>query len=98
MVLIQLAMINLYFTWFNLLPAYPLDGGNTLEALLNTITSQIWAQRIVSVLGLMVAAYLVIIAIPTLPRSIFLLMLAFFIAELNYAAFQQVGGFGGRRR
>ena len=69
-----------------------------MDALLGKVLSAIWAQRIVSVLGMIVAAFLVLTAIPSFPRSLFLLMLAFFIAELNYASFKQVGGFGGRRR
>lgn len=98
MLLYQLATINLYYALFNLLPAYPLDGGHTLDALLGKITSAIWAQRIVAVLGMIVAAVLVLTAIPSFPRSIFMLMFAFFLVELNYASFKQVGGFGGRRR
>ena len=98
MLLYQLASINLYYALFNLLPAYPLDGGHTLDALLGKITSAIWAQRIVSVLGLIVAALLIVTSIPSFPRSIFMLMFAFFLIELNYIAFKQVGGFGGRRR
>jgi Zn-dependent protease len=98
MLLFQLASINLYYALFNLLPAYPLDGGHTLDALLGKVTTAIWAQRIVSVLGLIVAAFLVLTSIPSFPRSIFMLMFAFFLIELNYIAFKQVGGFGGRRR
>ncbi len=98
MLLYQLASINLYYALFNLLPAYPLDGGHTLDALLGKITSAIWAQRIVSVLGLIVAAMLIVTSIPSFPRSVFMLMFAFFLIELNYIAFKQVGGFGGRRR
>lgn len=95
-VLLQIASANYYYAFFNLLPAFPLDGGHTLEALLGKVVRAIWAQRVVSVLGMIVAAYLIFLALPGFPRSIFLLMLAFFIAELNYASFKQVGGFGGR--
>ncbi len=95
--LFQLASINFFYALFNLLPAYPLDGGHTLEALLGKIVSATWAQRIVAVLGLVVAAVLVITSIPSFPRSIFMLMFAFFLIELNYIAFKQVGGFGRRR-
>jgi Zn-dependent protease len=97
MVLLQLAMINSYLMWFNLLPAYPLDGGHTLDALLGKVVGSIWAQRVVAILGMIVAALMVVLAIKSLPGSIFLLMLAVFIADANWTAFNQVGGFGGRR-
>ena len=95
--LFQLATINLYLAIFNLLPAYPLDGGHTLDAILGKFFGAIWAQRIVSVLGLGVAAVVSYFAIQSLPGSIFLLLIAFIIAEQNWSAFKQVGGFGGRR-
>jgi Zn-dependent protease len=97
MVLFQLAGLNMYLMVFNLLPAFPLDGGHALDALLGKVIGPIWAQRIVGVLGMAIAALLVLFAIKTLPGSIFMLFLAFFLAELNYAAFKQMGGFGGRR-
>ena len=95
--LIQLAYINLYLAIFNLLPAYPLDGGHTLDAILGKFLGGIWAQRIVSALGLCVAALITYLAIQSLPGSIFMLLIAFIIAEQNWSAFKQVGGFGGRR-
>ena len=95
--LYQLATINFYLGVFNLLPAFPLDGGHTLDAILGKIMGGIWAQRIVSVLGLGVALLVAYFAVRALPGGLFMLLVAFFILEANWTAFNQVGGFGGRR-
>jgi Zn-dependent protease len=95
-VLVQLSSINFILLIFNLLPAFPLDGGRTLDALLGIPLGGIWAQRIVSALGLVVSLFVGYWAITSLPGSIFLLLIAFFLLEHNWGAFQQVGGFGGR--
>jgi Zn-dependent protease len=93
-VLRSLASINMILAIFNLLPAYPLDGGHTLDALLGKLLGAIWAQRIVSILGMIIAVLVALFAIQSLPGSIFMLLLAFFLAELNWIAFKQVGGLG----
>lgn len=95
-VVFQLATINFFLMAFNLLPAYPLDGGHTLDAILSRIFGPAWGQRVVGVLGVLIALFLVFIAIQSLPGSIFLLFLAFFLAELNWTQFQNAGGW--RRR
>lgn len=95
-VLLQLAGINYYFMLFNLLPAYPLDGGHTLDAILARIIGPSRAQWIVGALGLVVSLWLAFTAIQSLPSGIFLLFLAFSLAELNLALFQSAGGW--RRR
>lgn len=97
LVLFQLAMINYFLAIFNLLPAYPLDGGHTLDAILGKPLGGIWAQRIVSALGIAVAVLVGLYAVQFLSGSIFMLLIAFIILEHNWAAFKQVGGFGGRR-
>ena len=95
-VLYQLAGINLYLLIFNLLPAYPLDGGHTLDAILGKFISPVWGQRIVSALGLVVSLLLALYAITSLPISIFVLFLAFWMAELNWTMLRNVGGYGRR--
>lgn len=90
-ILYQLASINLYFMLFNLLPAYPLDGGHTLDAILVHLLGATWGQRIVSGLGIIVALFLAFFAIQALPGSIFLLLLALFLAELNWTVLQGTG-------
>ena len=97
LVLFQLAMINYFLAIFNLLPAYPLDGGHTLDAILGKPLGGIWAQRIVAALGIAVAVLVGLYAIQFLSGRIFMLLIAFIILEHNWAAFKQVGGFGGRR-
>jgi stage IV sporulation protein FB len=96
--LAQVAVINWYLAAFNLLPAYPLDGGHTLDAIIGKFAGGIWAQRIVSALGLAVALLIAWFAVRSLPGGLFMLLVAFLILEANWSAFNQVGGFGGGRR
>ena len=78
-----------YYNWilciFNLLPAFPLDGGHALEALLSTVLSSSTARMVVGGLGLCVAAYLIYLGIS---GNIWMLFLAVLLGLANYDAFQ----------
>jgi Zn-dependent protease len=84
-----LASANYVLMIFNLLPAYPLDGGRTLDALLGVVLGPVWSVRIVATLGLIVA---IAVALYALPTGIFMLLIAFFLAQANWEALQSVGG------
>jgi len=84
-----LAQANFYLMCFNLLPAYPLDGGLTLDAWLGALLGAAWSVRIVACLGLAVAAAVAFYALPT---GIFLLFVAFFLAQANWEALKSIGG------
>lgn len=92
--LMLLSSVNMQLMIFNLLPAYPLDGGHTLDAWVAKIAGSDWALRVVGVLGLAVAAFVGYLALPT---SFFMLLLAFFLAQTNWEALQSAGRFRGRR-
>jgi Zn-dependent protease len=83
-----LAGWNFLLMAFNLLPAYPLDGGHTLDAWLGRILGPVWSVRIVGGLGLICAAGLAYLAIP---RDIFLLLVALFLAMWNWQKLQGLG-------
>lgn len=89
-VMLTLAWANKLLLFFNLLPAYPLDGGRVLEAWLSRPLGPAWSVRIVSVLGLAVAIWIVTWAFPT---GIFLMLLALLLAIQNWQMLQSVGGF-----
>ncbi|MGE0766263.1 MAG: site-2 protease family protein [Hyphomicrobiaceae bacterium] len=92
--LASLSGINFWLMIFNLLPAFPLDGGRTLEAWLTAALGYVWAIRIVAALGLVVTALVVWMA---LPLNIWLLFVAFALFQANWGALDTVGGFRGRR-
>jgi Zn-dependent protease len=85
--LLTLSMINFYLMAFNLLPAYPLDGGHTLDAWLGALLGPAWSTRVVAVCGLLVCAGLVYLALPT---NFWLLILAFVLFQANWMAFDSV--------
>jgi stage IV sporulation protein FB len=89
------ASMNLYLMLFNLLPAYPLDGGQTLDAWLGVILGPTWSVRVVATLGILVSVFIAFMALPT---NFFLLLVALSIGMMNWQALQNVGGFGGGRR
>jgi Zn-dependent protease len=91
MVALPLAVLsyaNFLLMIFNLLPAYPLDGGHTLDAWLGAILGPLWATRIVASLGLVVAVGLAYLAFPS---AIFLMLVALFIGLANWQALQSMG-------
>jgi Zn-dependent protease len=87
--LLSLSSANYFLLVFNLLPAYPLDGGNTLDAWLGAVLGSIWATRIIATLGLVVAVGIAWLA---LPSNFFMLLIAFFLGQTNWEALQGVGG------
>lgn len=88
------AFSNMYLLFFNLLPAYPLDGGHTLDAWLGPLFGPSWSVRIVATLGLLVAGFTAFMAFP---GAIFMLFVALSLFLINWQMLQNVGGFGGRR-
>jgi Zn-dependent protease len=93
MALTTLSFSNYYLMLFNLLPAYPLDGGQTLDAWLGAIIGPAWAMRVVAVIGLLITAAIAYFAFP---RDIWMLFLAFILFQSNWLALQSVGGPTGR--
>lgn len=89
-----LSSINMMLFIFNMLPAFPLDGGRTLDAWLSRLLGSVWSVRIVSGLGFIIAAWL---ALTSFPDNYFRLFLAFFLFQANWLALQSAGGWGGRR-
>ncbi len=78
--------INLGLLIFNMLPVYPLDGGQILRALLWFPLGEIQSLRIASVVGLIGGAALALFAIWT--WSFWLGILAFFIFSRAIAGWQ----------
>ena len=78
-----------YYNWllavFNMMPAFPLDGGKALEALLSSFLSSMLARRIVGVLGLCVACYLGYLGIG---GNMWMLLLAVMLGMANWDAVQ----------
>jgi len=74
------ASANYWMFWFNMLPAFPLDGGNTLSALLSTGVSLPTARKTVAWLGMLVAAYCLYLGWPS---NIWMLIIAFYIFSRN---------------
>jgi Zn-dependent protease len=90
--LLTLSLINYWLLIFNLLPAFPLDGGFTLDAWLGKILGPNRSAQVVAVLGLIVCAGIVYLAFPT---NFWMLLLAFVLFQANWSVFDAARG--GRR-
>src|SRR5262249_22597205 len=84
-----LAAMNLLIGLFNLIPAFPMDGGRILRGLLSPRMGHVRATRLAAMLGKVFAVALVFIAF--LRFDFFLMMIAFFIYSGADAEAGQVG-------
>jgi Zn-dependent protease len=82
----SLWQINALLLVFNLLPIYPLDGGQIVRGLLWFAVGRVRSLKIASVIGMAGAVLLVLLAIQQ--RSIWLGILAFFILSQAQAGWR----------
>jgi Zn-dependent protease len=91
-----LAKINLFLAVFNLLPAFPLDGGRVLRAALWQWKKNLrWATRIASRIGTGFGIFLILIGIfyvvmGSIINGIWLFMIGMFLRNAAQMSYQQV--------
>ncbi|HKA05734.1 MAG TPA: site-2 protease family protein [Gemmataceae bacterium] len=82
----NLARMNLLLLVFNLLPVYPLDGGQIVRALLWFVVGQIRSLLIASAIGLVVAV--IAIAVAVYAQRVWMGILSAFVAWQSFNGFQ----------
>jgi Zn-dependent protease/CBS domain-containing protein len=91
-----LAEINLVVAIFNLLPAFPLDGGRLLRAALWKVRGSLrWATRIASRIGAGFGAALIILGVViallgSIISGIWLLLIGVFLRSIATSSYQQL--------
>jgi Zn-dependent protease len=81
--------INLVLLIFNMLPVYPLDGGQILQALLWFPLGEIRSLQIASVIGLIGAVVLAAVAfLLGLMQPLWIVVMAFFLISRAIAGWQ----------
>jgi Zn-dependent protease/predicted transcriptional regulator len=95
-VLDYLAFINLILAGFNLVPAFPLDGGRVLRAILWGIKGNLrWATRITSQIGIGFGILLIVLGIINILRGNFIggmwwFLIGMFLRGAAKASYQQL--------
>ncbi len=95
-VLGYLALINIILAGFNLVPAFPLDGGRILRAVLWWIKKdQLWATRIAAGVGSLFALLLMAIGLLNVftgrfVNGLWLLLIGFFLQSAAQHSYQQL--------
>ncbi len=87
---LSILIINVLLVLFNLIPAFPMDGGRVLRSLLAMIMPYVqatrWAQRIGVVCAILMGAY----ALSSDPPRIVMVLIAVFIVYAGFAEARQV--------
>jgi ATP-dependent Clp protease adapter protein ClpS len=98
----HLAWINLLLLIFNMLPVYPLDGGQIVMALLWFLIGQAHALMVVSIMGIVGGGLFLLLAFASLlvpspdkSGSIFLVLIALFVLYRSVVGFLQARALQG---
>lgn len=90
--LIAIAQINLSLLIFNMLPIYPLDGGQILRALLWFVFGRGRSLTIAAVIGAMGGVVLIVLA--ALTKNWWILVMMLFVLNQCWAGFKQARALG----
>ncbi len=85
--LFSLAFINMVLLIFNMLPIYPLDGGQIVQALLWFAIGRVQSLLVVSVIGMVVGGIVLVLAL--VAGQIWFTVLAVFCVFRSFVGFQQ---------
>ncbi len=85
--LLMLAVSNLFLVVFNLLPAFPMDGGRVLRALLALVTDRLSATDLAAKIGIVVALLMAAVGLFVLNSWMIPVIVAFVI----FAGQQELG-------
>jgi Zn-dependent protease len=89
----MVATINGVLLVFNMLPIYPLDGGQIVQALLWFVMGRTQSLRVVSIFGLAVALGVIVLAVMGMPLlggdTMWTILLAAFVGWRSWAGLQQ---------
>lgn len=88
----SLAFVNLILVVFNLIPVYPLDGGNIFHAVMEWLFGKTHADRITLAVGIPFLILLVLFGIFTRDYIllVFCVLIAFSISSLNHALLKNI--------
>ncbi|MEN9562426.1 MAG: hypothetical protein RIR73_670 [Chloroflexota bacterium] len=88
----SLAFVNLILVVFNLIPVYPLDGGNIFHAVMEWLFGKTNADRITLAVGIPFLILLILFGIFTRDYIllVFCVLIAFSISSLNHALLKNI--------
>lgn len=95
-VLLYLMIINLILAGFNLLPAFPLDGGRVLRSILWSVKGNLrWATRIASGLGSAIGIFMIIFGVLSFIAGSFIggiwyFLIGLFIRQASKMSYSQL--------
>jgi Zn-dependent protease/CBS domain-containing protein len=95
-VLMYLMIINLVLAGFNLLPAFPLDGGRVLRSILWSVKGSLrWATRIASGLGSAIGVFMIIFGVLSFISGSFIggiwyFLIGLFIRQASKMSYSQL--------